>query len=190
MTRRVWLVRHASTDWTGRRWCGSTDLALNRQGRLEAEILAASVAARVATGIDIVSSPLRRALETADRVASATGSLARIDGRLREVDFGDAEGLDWSELETRHPELAHAVTDGEATIDWPGGESAVEVRSRATEVWREISTRPDGIVLVTHGGLIRTLLGSVVGEPVASPELGPASVVELVRREGTWAIAG
>jgi ribonuclease H / adenosylcobalamin/alpha-ribazole phosphatase len=192
MTRRVWLVRHASTDWTGRRWCGTTDLALNRQGRVEAEMLAASVAARLAPGVDIVSSPLRRAIETADRVASATGSLARIDGRLREVDFGDAEGLDWSELDARHPDLAQAVAARDAWIDWPGGESAADVRSRAQAVWRDISARRDGVVLVTHGGFIRALLARALAGPPAQVdlELGPASVVELARRDGTWAIAG
>ena len=40
MSRRVWLVRHASTDWTGQRWCGTTDLPLNEQGLAEAEQLA------------------------------------------------------------------------------------------------------------------------------------------------------
>jgi broad specificity phosphatase PhoE len=189
MSHRVWLVRHASTDWTGIRWCGTTDLGLSNRGRVEAERLAVSVSGRIAPGADLVSSPLRRALETADRLADATGSIARIDGRLREVDFGDAEGLDWSELEARHPDLAAAVAAGERSIDWPGGESAGQVRARAARVWREVASGPDEVVIVSHGGFIRALLGVAVTAALARPPLGPASVVELRRKASGWVVA-
>ena len=188
MSRRVWLIRHASTDWTGRRWCGSTDLGLNRQGRIEADRLAVAVADRIAPGTEVVSSPLRRALETAHRLAAATGSVARIDGRLREVDFGDAEGLDWAELGDRLPDVARAVSAGERAFDWPGGESAGQVRARAAGIWRELAVGPAEIVLVSHGGFLRTLLGVAVGDSLQAPALGPASVMELTRRHGAWAI--
>jgi broad specificity phosphatase PhoE len=184
MSRRVWLVRHASTDWTGQRWCGTTDLPLNERGRAEAERLATALAVRVSTGTELVSSPLRRAIETADRVAPAIGSAAAIDGRLREVDFGDLEGLDWIELETRDPAVARAIATGVTTIDWPGGDTAGEVGARAAALWRDVAYRADDVVLVSHGAFLRAVIDAAVGDTGVPPEIRPASVIELGCRGG------
>jgi broad specificity phosphatase PhoE len=189
MRRRVWLIRHGSTDWTGHRWCGTTDLPLNRQGQAEADALAEALAHRVATGTEVVSSPLRRALETADRLAPAIGSAAGIDGRLREVDFGDVEGLDWTELEARDPVIAQEIVAGARVIDWPGGESGREVTARAADLWREVEDRADDLVLVAHAGILRALLDQAVGGASGPLEIRPATVIELERRDGSWAIA-
>ena len=64
MTDRVWLVRHASTDWSGKRWCGRTDLRLSAEGAVEAEALAIKLAAELPANVVIVSSPARRARDT------------------------------------------------------------------------------------------------------------------------------
>jgi broad specificity phosphatase PhoE len=194
VARRVWLVRHGSTDWTGRRWCGTTDLPLSREGRAEAEALAAELSTRVPFGTELVSSPLRRALETAASVAAVLGSPARVDGRLREVDFGEVEGLDWAGIEASVPAIAQALETGVRSIDWPGGESSAQVAARATEVWQEVEERGLDLVLVSHAGLMHALLQLATGTPY---QLGirPARAIELRwrpdlrHRDGAWAIA-
>jgi probable phosphoglycerate mutase len=188
MSRRVWLVRHGSTDWTGQRWCGTTDLPLNELGRAEVESLVSDLALRIDTDVEVISSPLRRALETADRLTATIGIAAAIDGRLREVDFGDIEGLDWAELEARDPGIARAVASGTTAIDWPGGETSAEVRSRVAGLWRDMVPRAAGLVLVSHAGVIRELLRQTVGVSAASLPIRPASVIELERGAARWAL--
>jgi broad specificity phosphatase PhoE len=188
MRRRVWLARHASTDWTGRRWCGTIDLPLNDAGRAEAESLALALGARVPPGTPLVSSPLRRALETAERLAPAIASTVSIDASLREVDFGDVEGLDWTAVEALDPSVAQAIASGATAIDWPGGESILEVRARAAALWHDVASGAGDVVIVSHGAFIRAVLGEAVHAESAAPLLRPAAAIELAGRDGTWSV--
>jgi probable phosphoglycerate mutase len=188
VSERVWLARHASTDWTGRRWCGTTDLPLNEPGRAEAERLAAALAERVPQGAALVSSPLRRALQSAAPVARAIGSPVSVDGRLREVDFGAVEGLDWPTLEVRHPHVAEAIATGATAIDWPAGETGVQVRARVADLWRDIGSRAAPVVLISHGAFLRVLLDEVVGPGRPDLAIAPATVIEVERRGRSWVL--
>ena len=188
MTDRVWLVRHASTAWSGQRWCGRTDLPLSAVGRAEAGRLAARLAVALPTTVMLVSSPALRARETAAAIAQATGLQVETDDALREVDFGQAEGCTWDDLRRRLPDLAAAMAASETEIDWPNGETAQAVRRRTEAIFRRISPGDRSVVLVSHGGIIRSLLAG----PIASPApafIAPASVIELARTGVRWAIA-
>ena len=182
----MWLVRHGSTDWSGQRWCGRTDLPLNGRGRAEADALAGVLAGPLSPGTVLMSSPLRRALETAHRLAAVTGSTAIVDGRLREVDFGDLEGLGWSELEAREPDIAKAIATGTTSIDWPGGETGREVAARVGDLWQEVESESDDVVLVSHGGAIREMLRQALMTETASLEIRPAAIIRLEPRQGAW----
>jgi broad specificity phosphatase PhoE len=188
MTDRVWLVRHASTAWSGQRWCGRTDLPLSAAGRAEAVLLASRLVVVLPTTVTLVSSPALRARETAAPIAQATGLQVEVDDALREVDFGRAEGCTWDEMRRRLPALAAALAASETEIDWPDGETAQAFRQRTEAMWRRVSAGDRSVVLVSHGGIIRSLLAG----PVASPApalIAPASVIELARTGVGWAIA-
>src|SRR5207245_1620384 len=85
---------------TGRRYCGRTDVPLTSAGRRDATALGSRLAS-IAGGALVRTSPLRRAVETAALIAR--GGPFWVDERLREIDFGAAEGLSFAELARRGP---------------------------------------------------------------------------------------
>lgn len=174
------LVRHASTDWTGVRFCGLADPPLNDAGRREAEELAERLAPTLPRDVRLVSSPLRRARETADAIARAAGGLeVAIDARWREVDMGDVEGLTWDEVEGRWPDLAAQLATGPVDVTWPGGEHAGALTERVHAALADIATDERTTVVVSHGGPIRLALRL---EPPAVDDPGtisPGQVVHL-----------
>ena len=117
---RLIMVRHGQTEWNvQRRWQGATDIPLNANGRRQARAAAPYYASL--EPVAIWSSPLSRAHDTAAEVAALTGLDIRTDGRLAEMDFGDAEGRVWEEVLAMDPRLAGWRTGRD--VQWPGGES-------------------------------------------------------------------
>lgn len=172
MSVRLWLVRHASTDWSdAARLNGWTDVPLNERGRAEAR----SLSDRVDAGgfVSVWSSDLARAIETA-RLA---GARPLPDRRLRELDFGLLEGKRWEEL----PAPARRALVAFDEFAAPGGESVEQLRLRVGEF---IAALPPGDhLLFTHGGVIR-LLAREGGADRAIPPGGIVSVVGRISRGG------
>ena len=186
MTADAWLVRHASTAWTGSRWLGNRDLPLTGAGRAEAVAVANRLAAAVPPGTGIVSSPARRAIETAAPIAERLRVRVRIDRDLREVDVGRAEGLTWDEVRRDLPDLAAALIEARP-VDWPGGESAAALRYRVGEAWARITGRDEPVVVVGHAGVIAGIIAGLV--PGNDPTwLGPASAVRVRHASGAWQV--
>jgi probable phosphoglycerate mutase len=174
----VILVRHASTAWSGLRYCGRSDPLLNAAGKAAAALLAGELAATLAPGTRIVTSPSRRARATAAAIASAARlEDLTVDDRWREADFGVAEGLTFEELDRLVPDLARALAEGETEIDWPEGERAVELAPRVTAAWREIAEADDEVVVVSHAGPLRIAIGLATGRPAGAVELPPPGAV-------------
>lgn len=148
VTVEVWLVRHGTTDWTvARRFCGWSDPPLNESGRAQARSLRESLAGVVFDSV--VSSSSVRAIETA-RLAYGE---PRVDERLRELDFGDIEGTTWDECA---PDVRDALLAYDSFAA-PRGEA---VSSLLERVGRALRALGDGRhLVVTHGGVIRGLLG-------------------------------
>ena len=147
VSTRLWLVRHGATDWSDAgRLTGWTDVPLNEGGRLQAEILHATLVQSEFAGI--WSSDLERAVETA-RVAVGG---ATPDRRLRELNFGDLEGRTWDDCPLEVQEELLAFDRFVA----PGGESVVALRERVLDFITRLS-RGDHLVF-THGGVVRLLL--------------------------------
>lgn len=158
---RIWLVRHAATSWSGMRYCGRSDPALSGAGRRDAQVLAAQLGVRI-DGAVVLSAPARRARDT----AALLGRPLRVDERLREVDFGDAEGLTFDELTARYPGLARRLAAGATDIDWPGGERSAELERRTGELWHELVAGGRDAVIVSHGGPLRSLTRHALGREV------------------------
>jgi uncharacterized phosphatase len=149
------LVRHGQTDWNAqRRLQGSTDIPLNDVGRGQAR-----AAVAVLSGYEwdaIVSSPLSRAAETADLIASGLGlSVTRRVPELTERGFGPAEGLHAG------PELDALRIPG----GFRGAESEDEAACRGLAALEGLAGEFPGcrVLVVAHGTLIRVSLSRAIG---------------------------
>ena len=175
------LVRHAATLWSGRRYCGRSNPPLSHAGEVAAAHLGAELGSSLPSGVRIVSSPLLRARQTAEAIASAvSGATPEIDESWSETDFGIAEGLTYEELTRVAPEIAARLARGDVVIDWPGGETAAALAARVEAAWRDLTERRWPALVVSHGGPLRIAIALATNRAVADvtvPE--PGSVWRL-----------
>lgn len=164
----ILFARHGETIWhKENRYAGSSDIALSPQGYKDAECLADW--ARTARIDALWVSPLLRTQETARPVALATGLEPRIDPRLREVDFGQAEGHTIAELKQLMPEAIEAFLADPAAHPFPGGEDLHVVAERAIACLYDIAEiYPSGrVLIVAHSSLLRLALCQLIGLPLS-----------------------
>jgi broad specificity phosphatase PhoE len=163
----ILLARHGETDWNREsRFQGHADPPLNELGRQQAAELAEALAEEEFAAV--YSSPLRRALETAETVAARHALQAVPVEGLREVDVGSWQGLTRDEVELRYPEQFRRWLD--YGRGWDDGESYEEMGERVLAALEELAARHDGerILAVTHGGPIRAALARAQG--ISHPE--------------------
>jgi len=162
---RVLLVRHAQPSGEEGRCYGHTDLELSHAGERQAADLAACLAASPIS--TIVSSPLIRARATADPLARQLSMPVKCDDRLKEIHFGAWEGERYDELAARFKASYLEWLRDPTGFRFPGGESWAEFSARVVEVASDIQRSCLGgvIVVVAHGGVIRTLLARALGMP-------------------------
>ncbi len=188
MTRLV-LVRHAEPDQSALGRCyGRLDVPLSLAGRAQAEELGASLAGLSPAAV--YASPLARALETARPIAAAFGLEPVVHDGLRELDFGELEGMRYEEIAAERPALFRAWMERPAEVRFPGGESLAELRARSLAAVDEIRDRHEGqiVAVVSHGGVLRVVLADALGLPDGAlfrlhQAYGGVSVVDWV--EGT-----
>jgi len=156
---RLLLLRHGQTEFSvQRRYSGRGDPELTPLGHAQAAGAAARLA-RVPDIAAVLTSPLQRARQTATVVAEATGAPLDVREGLVETDFGDWEGLTFTEARARDPQR-HADWLGSEDVAPPGGESFAAV-GRRIEAERESLVREHPgatLVLVTHVTPIKMLL--------------------------------
>ncbi len=161
---RVFLVRHGQTDWNKiHRFQGQPGVRLNKTGRAQAEALALSLREEALTVI--YSSPLARAVETAEAINRYQGvPIERRDG-LMEMNLGDFEGFQSTLLREEHPEFFDSWSKDPASVRMPHGETLLEVQQRAWAVVEEIAgAHAEGSVLLCgHHFVNLTILCKVVG---------------------------
>ncbi|WP_072483595.1 histidine phosphatase family protein [Streptomyces atratus] len=162
--RRIVLWRHGQTAWNlERRFQGSTDIALT-----EAGVGQARRAARLLASLKpdaIVASDLQRAATTAAELAAITGLEVAHDAGLRETYAGAWQGLTHEEIVGQYGEQYAAWKRGEA-VRRGGGELETEVADRAAPVVLGHADKlPENgtLVVVSHGGTIRTTIGRLLG---------------------------
>ncbi|MDT0342726.1 histidine phosphatase family protein [Streptomyces litchfieldiae] len=170
-TRRIVLWRHGQTAWNlERRFQGTTDVELTDTGRAQARRAARLLAT---LGPDaIICSDLRRTVDTAAELAAVTGLAVTYDEALRETYAGAWQGLTHDEIMARFGEEYAAWKRGEP-VRRGGGELETEVADRAAPlVERAAEKLPRGglLVVVSHGGTIRTTIGRLLGLPSPSWE--------------------
>ncbi|MFD7499754.1 histidine phosphatase family protein [Streptomyces sp. NPDC059850] len=175
--RRIVLWRHGQTAWNiERRFQGSLDIELTDTG-----VAQAHRAARLLAGLRpdaIVASDLKRVVATAAELATVTGLTVDHYAGLRETYAGEWQGLTHEEIIERFGDQYAAWKRGEP-VRRGGGELESEVADRAAPVVLEAAEKlPDGgtLVVVSHGGTIRTTIGRLLGlEPHTWEALGGLS---------------
>ena len=147
MTRgELWLVRHGETEWSAAgRHTSTTDLALTAEGERKAAAVGRMLAGRKFALV--LSSPLRRALETCRQA----GYSPEITPDLREWSYGSYEGLTTAQIQVDNP--AWTIWTGTP----PGGESAEEVAARADRVIARAVAAGGNVALFGHGHMLRVL---------------------------------
>ncbi len=194
--RRLVMLRHGQTDYNaGSRMQGQLDTELSELGRDQAVAAAELLAKR--QPLAIVSSDLRRALDTAVVLGERSGQPVLVDTRLRETHLGDWQGLTHLEVDAMAPGARLAWRD-DARWAPHGGESRVDVAARSMPVVAELVAeqtewgrewgidepeRP--VILVAHGGLIAALTAALLGLPVDNwPVLGGMGNASWVQLSG------
>ncbi len=186
------LIRHGETDWLGKRLAGRLpDIHLNAEGRAHADTLAAML--RPVPLEAVYSSPLERAMETAEPAARAAGKPILTDPRLQEVDFGELTGKPFTEL--RGMSIWQEVHHTPAIVRYPGGESLLEAQDRSVRMVEEIRGGESASVVAffTHADTIRLTLAHYLQMPLAAYHMlvaDPASVSVLVIDRKTVRVAG
>lgn len=132
---------------------------LSELGLRQAAALAQRLQARPLAAI--YSSPLQRALRTAEIVGRAQGVAPLTRPELTDVDHGDWSGKHREEVAERWPELYRAWHERPAGVRFPGGESLSEVRERALGflAWARQRHADGNVLVITHGEVLQLLLG-------------------------------
>ncbi|KAM0039683.1 putative phosphoserine phosphatase [Helianthus debilis subsp. tardiflorus] len=155
------VVRHGETEWNAeKRIQGHLDVDLNDVGRQQAVAVAERLS-RESKISAVYSSDLKRALETAETIASRCGGLQVIqDPNLRERHLGDLQGLVYADAPKMKLKAYKALLSPGRDVEIPGGgESLNQLYKRCTNTLRTIGSKHGGerIVVVTHGGVITAL---------------------------------
>jgi probable phosphoglycerate mutase len=181
---RIIAIRHGETAWNvDTRIQGQLDIGLNETGRQQAQRVARALASESIQAI--YASDLLRAWDTADAIASTTGSALQAHEGLRERSFGIFQGKTFPEIEAAWPEQAQQWRKREPHWAPEGGESLTAMHQRITRTANELAARHLGqqIVLVAHGGVLDMLYRAATGQDLHAPrswEVGNAAINRLL----------
>ncbi|MCU1257266.1 MAG: Alpha-ribazole-5-phosphate phosphatase [Bryobacterales bacterium] len=163
---RVWLIRHGEPAAEATHRCyGSLDVGLSKKGQEQMEHVAEYL--RSEPIACIYSSPRSRAQQGARTLAFSVLRPVEVVEDLREIDFGDFEGLSYDEIGVRYPDLYRKWMEEPTEVLFPNGESFPDMRTRVLKAFEAIQRKHDGqtIAVVSHGGVNRILLAGALQIP-------------------------
>lgn len=160
--KTIYVIRHGETDWNkNQKFQGQTDIKLNETGREQALALRPVINSLQIESV--YSSPLSRALETAQLATQDLKLSIHQDDRLREVNIGEAEGLTHPEINEKFGEeiLLKWRSYDERLLDFrfPQGESKRQVMCRIRQVFLDIAQNSNrtSIAVFAHGMVMRAM---------------------------------
>jgi broad specificity phosphatase PhoE len=182
--RRLVLVRHGETDGDSSvRFHGCSDVELDARGREQMRGAAKKIR-RIP--VLVVASPLRRAWRSAEILTR--GAPVRLEPDFREIDFGRWEGLTLEEIRQRDPILFEDWQKRAPGFEYPGGEPRAAFRERVQRGLDRLLAEPEWEALVvSHKGVIRTIVEALTRETLAAEKPALAEIVIATRQpDGTW----
>ena len=175
---RILFVRHGETDYnaTGRLQ-GQRDIPLNRRGRVQASAIGRALRMAMPEAIAaleaadaFIASPLIRTRQTMELARAALGLPPKryaLDPALKELTFGEWEGLTWPQVERRDPAAARAREADKWNFAPPDGESYATLAERL-QPW--LDSRAADCFVVSHGGVARALMTLIAGVSPSAAE--------------------
>ncbi len=185
----IYLVRHTSVNAEDKKRCyGFSDVSLAPTFQEEIANTIGKLSIEIQQDTLLFSSPLSRCMTLAQGIQQAF-SIEKIteDERLKEMNFGDWEGLFWSDIpeEVTMPWMQDFVN-----VPTPNGENFVALATRANAFWQEITARYSAkqqIVVTTHGGVIRSMISSLFEMELKNAfrfEISYGSITKISIRHG------
>lgn len=164
----ILLIRHGENDWVGKRLAGRTPgVHLNDNGRKQADAISTMLNRLPFNAI--YSSPLERAVETAQPLADKRSLTINIENNLQEIDFGSWQGKTMKQL--RRLKLWKTVQSKPEAMTFPGGESFHSAQKRLAACLLEINNKHsdhDLIACFSHSDSIRLLVAHYLNMPLNS----------------------
>jgi len=163
MARKLLLLRHGDIGEQYRdRYIGSTDVSMSPRGHQQ--VMAVLALLRKGEPCQCISSPMKRCRETAAVIMEAADMKFTVDPDLREIDFGQWEGMTFDEIQEAFPDQTDRWAEFNADFSFPEGEKIADFQARIIGVAHRLETYPaDTIVVCTHGGVIRLLICHFLG---------------------------
>ena len=167
---RFILVRHGQTEWNRlKRYQGQTDIELNENGILQAQKAADRLAEEKIEAI--YCSDLRRARQTAEIIAEKHNLISAIHQSplLREMNFGDYEGLTFDQMDKKYQLIFSADPSWRSAgpdIKAPNGESIADMSTRVAQFFQQISLQhhlDETVLIAAHGGPLQVLICQLLG---------------------------
>jgi len=186
----IFFVRHGLTDWNiQRRFQGTCDIPLNEAGIQQAQT-AASRCAQL--GFErIYHSTLLRAAQTAQIIADQSGTSLFPCSGFNEVCLGAFQSLNHEQAKAQYPQAYEQYFADRINAAPPGGESLFQVQQRALAALESVEREAAGcerIAVVSHGALLKTLLGAIAGIPLehfARFDVSNGSISVIESKEGS-----
>lgn len=159
MLKRLLLLRHGKTSLAGR-YVGSTDIGLSAIGVKQIGDVRNGLSHE---GIDkILCSPMKRCRETLSILDLPEKVV--FEHNLREVDFGEWEGMSFEEVVRINPDAVTVWAEGGQDFCFPGGECLYDFNKRLDGVKKDVlGHHEETLLIIAHGGVIRHLICSFLG---------------------------
>lgn len=194
MMLHIYLVRHGQTEWNvGGRFQGQSDIKLSEIGRKQAQLLTKYFPAHQLQAI--YASTLERAKETANILAERYHAPVHLRDDLREMNFGDWEGLTFDEISKDWQNGGNEFFEHPEALMPPHGETFMEGQKRGIKALQDIMQQHTGemeeIAIVAHGAILRTLIAYVLHIPIQyvwRMRQGNTAISRLTIYDNNWMI--
>ncbi len=160
----IFLIRHGETKWNSLgKFQGCKDIDLADNGLVQANYLKE----RLESKFDFIyTSPLKRAFETARILASESKKKLLIENDLREINFGEWEGMTVTQIKTSYPEAFETWKTDKFEAPLCGGDKSIKLASvRAANCILKIAKKHNGnrVAIIAHGGILKAGLIGILG---------------------------
>lgn len=161
---RIYLTRHGETKWNLEGRCqGWKNSDLTEKGAADAKRLGARL--KLVDFDCVYSSPLGRAVETAECIVGDKGTSIVLKDELREINFGVWEGMTFSEIEKMYPEQFKNIWNQPHLYEPVGGERIPDLIERVKELLNELisDSTKENIMIVTHAFVMKAIVSIIKG---------------------------
>jgi broad specificity phosphatase PhoE len=181
---KIIAVRHGNIEgMETKRFRGRHDTPLSTCGLLQAVATAAFVRSFCRPEI-VYASPMKRCLQSAERIARVCNTSCEVIAVLNDIDYGAWQNKTFDEIADTYPEQFHTWFTAPDLMRFPDGEALQDVTVRAGDALRFILShhQEQTVVLVSHSSILRTLILSVLGQPLSAywrTEITPCGVSQI-----------